>query len=308
MNTTSLAGVYVAAVTPLKADYSPALEDIPQLLDFLAGRGCHGALILGTTGEGPSFAAHERLAIFETSLEVREVHPEFKLLAGTGTPSLVESSQLTKAAFDLGFDGVVAVPPYYFRQASDEGLFAWFSELICRGVPSDGVVFGYHIPAVSGVPLSLDLLTRLQDTFPDRFAGIKDSSGDPIHTNNLGDRFEDTLINFVGNDRLFSLALESHGSGCITALANLCSPYLREVWDAHQQGVSNHPAQERLDAARAVLDRYSPFAPTIKTLLARFFGFPTWPVRPPLEGLSEEMAEKAITDMTEVISDLLETS
>jgi 4-hydroxy-tetrahydrodipicolinate synthase len=308
MHTTSLAGVYVAAVTPLNPDYSPALEDIPHLLSFLAGRGCHGALILGTTGEGPSFAYNERLTIFESAAKVREVHPEFKLLAGTGTPSLVESSQLTKAAFDLGFDGVVVVPPYYFRKASDDGLFVWFSELIQRGVPSDGAVFGYHIPAVSGVPLSLDLLSRLQNAFPGRFAGIKDSSGDPNHTLNLGERFQDSLVNFVGNDRLFSLALESHGSGGITALANLCSPDLRAIWDSHQQGAGEHPAQKRLDAARTVLDRYPPFAPTLKTLLAHFYGFPRWPVRPPLEGLSEEIAEKAITDMAEVISDLLETS
>ena len=59
----SLYGIFAAAVTPLKADLSPDLEALPALLDFLAGRGCHGVLLLGTTGEGPSFAINERLAI-----------------------------------------------------------------------------------------------------------------------------------------------------------------------------------------------------------------------------------------------------
>ena len=55
-----LAGIYAAALTPLKPDLSPDLESVPALLDFLAARGCHGALISGTTGEGPSFSPGER--------------------------------------------------------------------------------------------------------------------------------------------------------------------------------------------------------------------------------------------------------
>ena len=42
----SLAGVYAAALTPLKADFSPDLEAIAPFLEFLASRGCHGALII----------------------------------------------------------------------------------------------------------------------------------------------------------------------------------------------------------------------------------------------------------------------
>lgn len=60
MSSATLSGVYAAAVTPLKPDFSPDLEAIPHLLGFLAGRGCHGALVLGTTGEGPSFSPAER--------------------------------------------------------------------------------------------------------------------------------------------------------------------------------------------------------------------------------------------------------
>ena len=64
MSSATLSGVYAAAVTPLKPDFSPDLEAIPHLLGFLAGRGCHGALVLGTTGEGPSFSPAEREAIW----------------------------------------------------------------------------------------------------------------------------------------------------------------------------------------------------------------------------------------------------
>src|SRR5512143_3638926 len=97
-----LAGVYAAALRPLMADFSPDPSALPTLLDFLARRGCHGVLLFGTTGEGPSFAPSERLLMLQAALETRQVHPAFRLLLGTGTPSLEETIELTRAAFDLG--------------------------------------------------------------------------------------------------------------------------------------------------------------------------------------------------------------
>jgi 4-hydroxy-tetrahydrodipicolinate synthase len=141
-----LAGIYCAAVTPLKSDFTPDLDAIPVLLDFLAKRGCHGVLMLGTTGEGPSFSPQERHDILYAALKIRQDHPSLKVLVGTGTPSLSETILLTKTAFDLGVDGVVVLPPYYYRGATDEGLFNYFGELIRKGMPKDGCLLGYHIP------------------------------------------------------------------------------------------------------------------------------------------------------------------
>jgi len=297
MNFQHLGGVYAAALTPLQENFSPDLEAISEYLTFLAQRGCHGALILGTTGEGPSFAAHERIAIFRAALAVRDQFPNFKLLAGTGTPSLEESAALTQGAFDLGYDGVVTLPPYYFRNASEEGLFAWFSEIIRRAVPDGGAFLGYHFPNASGVPLSINLISRLKDTFPRQFAGLKDSSGDPAHARRLGKLFGDDLLILTGNDRLFSTALDSGFSGCITAMANLRSPDLRAVWDAHKNSEDKTIPQERLNAARSVMDQYAPFASSIKALLPRFHDFSRWALRPPLMPLSNELTEKFVNEL-----------
>ena len=181
-----LSGVFAAALTPMGDDYSLDLDAVPPLMEFLAARGCHGILLLGTTGEGPSIAPNERIDLLRTALEIRQSYPDIRLLAGTGTPSLEVTTALTRASFDLGLDVVVVLPPYYFRTVPDEGLFKWYSELLRKAVPSDGALLGYHIPAISGVPLSIDLLSRLKDAFPDQFAGIKDSSGDPEHARRCG--------------------------------------------------------------------------------------------------------------------------
>src|SRR6266540_1720626 len=146
-----LAGVYAAAVTPLKHDSTLDLDSVPALLNFYASRGCHGIVLFGTTGEGPSFSPKERETLMRTACEYRQQITDFRLIAGTGTPSLSETIELTRLAFDLGYDAALVVPPYYFRKASDDGLFKWFSEVIQKAVPSDKYILGYHFPNVAGI-------------------------------------------------------------------------------------------------------------------------------------------------------------
>jgi 4-hydroxy-tetrahydrodipicolinate synthase len=283
-----LNGVFAASITPLRSDFSPDLRTIPKYLDFLASRGCHGALLLGTTGEGPSFSVQQRVDIVKIALEVHQDWPEFHLLAGTGLPSLDETISLNRELFDLGLDGVIILPPFYFRGANDDGLYSWYKEVIENSVPKGKVVFAYNVPGVSGVGLSLSLLARLHDDFPHKFAGLKDSSGDEDYARKLCQTFGHELQVFSGNDRLFSHALNNSASGCITAAANLISPELRALWDTYQAGQSTDHIQGKINSFRAIIEEFTPFPPVIKYLLARLHNFPHWSVCPPLSPLSEE--------------------
>jgi 4-hydroxy-tetrahydrodipicolinate synthase len=293
-----LSGVYAAAVTPLQSDDSLDLDSIPQLLNFFARRGCHGALLLGTTGEGPSFSAAERTTLFRTVVKFKESNADFRLLAGTGTPSLSETIDLTQTAFDLGYDGVVVLPPYYFRKATDEGLFKFFVELIHKAVPSDGYLLGYHFPDVAGIGFSIELLTRLKETFPAQFAGIKDSSHDANLAHRLGDRFGDDLLVLNGTDSYLQLAMENHAGGCITAPANLISPDLRALYDAALDGKDTAAMQARISAQRHILEKYMPFPPILKALLAKLHNLPRWATRPPLMDAPETLVAKAIEELS----------
>lgn len=291
----NLTGIFAASITPLCEDYSPDLDAIPEYLDFLAERGCHGALLLGTTGEGPSFSVKQRTEILNAGIKVREKWPDFKLLAGTSTPSLDETIHLTRAAFDQGLDGTVVLPPYYFRNAGEAGLLSWYREVLDRSVPDGGIFLAYHIPSVSGVELSIDLLERLAESNPNKFSGLKDSSSDPEYAKQLGDRFGKELIVFTGNDRLLSKALEHQASGCITAMANLISPELRSLWEAFEIKQSTVLIQNRIDQFRNICEQFQPFPPLIKLLLNIYHEFPIWPVCPPLEDLSPENIDRLTT-------------
>jgi 4-hydroxy-tetrahydrodipicolinate synthase len=293
-----LAGVYAAAVTPLREQPDPTLdlESVALLMQFLASRGCHGIVLFGTTGEGPSFSPTEREMLMRAARAARESMPGFRLIAGTGTPSLSETVDLTKLAFDLGYDGVLVVPPYYFRKATDNGLFAWFSEVIKKAVPANGYLLGYHFPNVAGIGLSIELLARLKDAFPAQFAGIKDSSHDADLARDLGEKFGSDLVVLTGTDSYLELAMQNKAAGCITAPANILSPDLREMWDLINDGQDPSEALARVKRQRDILDKYPPFPPTLKALLHRLHGLPRWSVRPPLESMSEELEEKVVQE------------
>ena len=297
-NKHSLAGIYAASLTPLKADFTLDLEPVPAYLHFLAERGNHGALLLGTTGEGTSFSPAERESLFQAAATIRQQHPDFRLLGGTGTPSLQETIDLNKAAFKAGFEGVVVLPPYYFRNASDEGLFQWFDVVIRQSVPEDQYLLGYHIPGVSGVPLSLDLLARLKDAHPVKFAGIKDSSHDLAYAEALGTRFGDELLVLNGTDSYLSQAMGFHAQGCITAPANLISPELRQLFDTLNAGQDGTAIQARITTIREILEKYMPFPPILKALVAHFHNFPCWVLRPPLLETPQERVDAAIAELS----------
>lgn len=290
-STHPLAGVYAAAVTPLKHDLSLDLEAVPAQLAFLSSRGCHGALYFGTTGEGPSFSPSEREVFMRSVRAHRQLIPGFRLLAGTGTPSLSETIDITKLAFELGYDGVVVLPPYYFRTATDDGLFKWFSEVITKAVPEDKYLLGYHFPKVAGIGLSIELLSRLKDAFPKQFAGIKDSSGDITLAKTLGDTFGSDLVVFSGTDSYLQNAMQNKAAGCITAAANMISPDLREVWNLMQEGKDASKAQEHVAKLRGIIEKYPPFPATLKALLHRMYDLPLWSVKPPLEDMPEELVQ-----------------
>jgi 4-hydroxy-tetrahydrodipicolinate synthase len=210
------------------------------------------------------------------------------LLAGTGAASLTDAITLTRAAFELGYDGVIVVPPFYYKGAPLEGLFAFYFELVSQAVPDEGHLLFYHIPQVSGVGVEPELIRRLRFEFPNQVVGIKDSSGSVEHMQMLCQTFEGFQV-FTGNDALLSETLDAGGVGAITALSNVVAAKLRAIYDAHTNGEVTLQIEEEqawLTATRKMLqERGFSLPSTIKTALRLKGLIPNDYVRPPLRRL-----------------------
>jgi 4-hydroxy-tetrahydrodipicolinate synthase len=248
---------------------------------------------MGTTGEGPSFSVAERREVFRTALNWRNsAQKEFRIMAGTGCADLTDTIDLTRAAFDLGVDAVVTLPAFFFQGVSPDGIAAYFVHVIRKAVPRDGRLLAYHFPQVSGVGVPDESVAKLREAFPQQFAGMKDSSDDLAHTLATAQKFPDYGV-FAGSDSILSESLNGGAVGGITALANITSPLNRAVWDAHARGESAPEAQAKLNRARQIVKGMN-LARVNKAMLAELFGFPLWPVRPPLEPLPKEQTRQLV--------------
>jgi len=282
-------GVNAAVLTAMRDDLSVDLDRMARHCRWLLANGCNGLAILGTTGEANSLGIGERLALMEGLVE-RGI-PAHALLPGTGTTAITDTVLLTRRAAELGCRGALMLPPFYYKNPSDDGLFAYYSEVINR-VGGDIRIYLYHFPAQSAVPLGLDLVARLLSAFPGKVKGIKDSSGDLANTKAYVEHFaRDGFEVYSGDDGALHALLQAGGAGSITAAANVAGTVSAQVyanWD-RQAGAD---AQITLSAVRNAVTSEG-LIPGLKVLVARHTGDSAWKnVRPPHLQLSPQAAAR----------------
>ena len=114
------------------------------------------------------------------------------------------------------------LPPFYYKGVSDEGLFRNFSEVIERVGDARLRIYLYHIPPVSQVGITPNLIERLLKRYPEIVAGMKDSSGDWNNTKAMLDKFAKAGFDvFPGSESFLLAGMRNGGVGCITATANV---------------------------------------------------------------------------------------
>jgi 4-hydroxy-tetrahydrodipicolinate synthase len=180
----------------------------------------------------------------------------------------------------MGCGGVLMLPPFYYKAVSDEGLYAGFSEVIERVGDSRLRVYLYHIPPVSQVPISLDLIERLVSAYPDVVVGLKDSSGEWSNTLSVLQRFPG-FKTFAGSEVFLLDTVRNGGAGCITATGNVNPGGIRTVYEQSQHPQAD-ALQSRITEIRNAIQSY-PMIPALKTIISNFYDNPKWlTVRPPL--------------------------
>ena len=291
-----LRGVLSPAVTPFRSDLSPDPARYARHCGWLLENGCSGLAVFGTNSEANSLSADERMVLLEQLIQSGV--PAGRLMPGTGCCALSDSVRLTAHAVGCGCAGVLMLPPFYYKDVSEEGLYRSFSEIVERVGDNRLRLYLYHIPPVSHVGIPLGLVERLLKTFPETLAGIKDSSGDWNNTRSLLDAFGKSGFDVFAGSEAFLLANMRHGgAGCITATGNVRPGPIDSLYRDW-----NTPEADRMQAAvsatRAVFQKY-PMISALKTAIAHWSGDPGWAtVRPPLTELNASQTRSLIDELT----------
>lgn len=217
---------WVAAATPCDKNLQFDEGVYREMMTYFKANGADGVVVLGTTGEYPSFSLAERKRIAETALKHRN---GLNMIVSSGTSNFPETIELSEHAAANGADGLLIIPPFYYKNPPLEGLTKYYS-LIFEQVKIP--INLYHIPRTSAVPISLELLHSLEK-YPN-LAGIKDSNGDAQEYAAYVKEFPKLNMR-TGTGNNLKAALDN-GMGAILMEGNLFSKQIAAVFAAKRAG------------------------------------------------------------------------
>jgi len=279
-------GLWCATLTPVDR---AGRFDAPRLVDhlhFLFEHGVAGAALFGTTGEGPSFSAAERMAGLDAVL-ARGISAD-RLCAATGAASWTDTIEVSRHAIHAGVRRCLVLPPFYYSDLHEDWVFACYADLVDT-LGSAGIqVYLYHIPRYTGVSISAKLLERLAAAFPKHIAGVKDSGADWTHTRSLLEHAPQLAI-LVGHEPHLPQAMRAGAAGTICGVANVDPGLVRHLL---AKEVSRDEV-ERIERFVATLFEF-PFIAAFKAMKAAQVRDAAWcAVRRPLAPLGRDQ-QKAL--------------
>jgi 4-hydroxy-tetrahydrodipicolinate synthase len=294
-------GVLAPVVTPFTADLAPDQKRFVRHCQWLLSQNC-GLAPFGTTSEANSMSTDERISLLD-ALVAAGIDPS-RMMPGTGCCSLSDTVALTTHAVQHGCAGVLMLPPFYYKDVSEEGLYRYFSEVVQRVGDARLRIYLYHIPPVAIVGITLRLVERLLKVYPNAIAGMKDSSGDWNNTKTFLDAFAETarpdrtgFDMFVGSESFLLANMRNGGAGTISATANVNPAAIHELYNAVSvvsADIDLQPQQVRLNQVREIFSSriFPSIIAAVKQAIAIYAGDLEWArVRPPLVRLTTDQAK-----------------
>ena len=265
-------GSFVALVTPFTPLGPIDFPAVARLLAYHESAGTTGVVLAGTNGEGVSLSGPEKRELVEFAVQ----HAGgLDVVCGLATCSLTEAIWLSKRAHEAGAVASLAMPPFYFKSAAEEGIETWFRALLeASGLPC----ILYNFPANVGFALSEGLVRRLFET--GHVVGIKDSSGDRASlASYLAAAKDHGKQVYVGDERLISDCLKGGGSGTVSGLANSYPKLISRVANGDSD------LQPLADEAYSAIKKFA--QPAVHKHVLKCRGLPGGMLRPPLTDIDE---------------------
>ena len=283
--------VYSAVLTPFKKDLTIDTKLFISHCEFLLKNNISLAP-LGTTGEANSVSISEKVDLIKTI--ANSDLPKEKIIIGTGNTSFVDAALLTKTAVENKIYSVLLLPPFYYKNVSDEGVYQYYKEIINTVKSTNLRIFLYNIPQVSGVTISIDLVNRLKKEFSDTITGIKDSSGNFENTKKYKE-----IKNFIvypGSEKFLYDGLQIGCSGCISATTNVNIEAAKLINSFDKS--EGESINKKIKAVRDVFEKY-PVIPALKATKIKEDS--NWSnIRPPLVALSDQQRSNLAKDLKDI--------
>jgi 4-hydroxy-tetrahydrodipicolinate synthase len=279
-------GVLPAIITPFKRNSAMGLDvqGLERNIGFLLSCGIHGIVPCGSTGESATLTFEEHEKVIEIAVD--KVNGRIPVLAGSGSNNTAEAVRLTKAAKDIGADGVLVISPYY-NKPNRSGLIKHYTKLADLDIP----VVMYNVPGRTGQNLEPDLVAELA-RHPNIVA-IKEASGNIGQISRIIEETQDDdFVVISGDDNITLPIMALGGAGVISVAANVDPKRMVALYEAmkhgdYQKALVLHYALSPLLRAMFIDTNPIPVKKAVELL-----GMAGGPVRLPLDDLDEKKTEQ----------------
>lgn len=206
-------GTATALITPFKDDGSVDEDGLRRLVDFQEENGANVLIPCGSTGESATLSHEEHIRVVEI---VRDQAKHAKIIAGAGSNSTAEAVYLSKAAADLGCDGILSISPYY-NKPTQEGIYLHF-KTISEAIDIPLII--YNVPGRTGSNITADTTLRLAEL--PNISAIKEASGNVNQIQEILCKRPKGFEVLSGDDGLTFPLMGMGCDGVISVAANCC--------------------------------------------------------------------------------------
>jgi 4-hydroxy-tetrahydrodipicolinate synthase len=295
-------GAYTVCVTPFSEDGSRIDADaLRRFLSWQVEVGVPGVIILGTTGEFLTVSDDERAELVGTA--VRHIAGRIPVLVGTMNAYTLRAVKYSRQAQELGADGLMILPPYYYTPTDDE-IFRYYGA-ICEAV--DLPIMLYNNPVTSNVDMSARLVARLANAF-ENIRYIKESSRDIARVSEVIEATDGAVEAYAGERPVDSFLLGA--IGWVNPYGNYIPRASNRMFELLEEGrIDDARRLQRLvDAMDHIIAEGHPTYghQCYSKRLAALAGYPVGDVRPPITKFSElgEEGERRATLLAGIMRQL----
>lgn len=294
-------GIYSAALTPINKNFTINKSLFFKNSQRLLSQGIDGLAIFGTTGESNSFSLDEKINAIEYLINSK-IDP-IQLMPGTGQCSLKDTIKFTRRCSDLKVKAVLVLPPFYYKNVSDEGIVEYYKRLVEEVGDNNLHYILYNIPQLSGVEINFEVIDKLIKKYPNNIVGMKDSTGNIDNMFKMIKYFSEFSL-FCGSDTLALKVFKKGGAGAITATSNISSKLLCYIFNNYKKenSIKNfHTYQILQEKIRETLYTHEPIS-ALKAMMTVLYSNEEWNiVNPPLIKIEKPQSHKTIIGLIELI-------
>ncbi len=284
-------GVFPAIITPMTSDGRLNESAFREVMEFNIRSRVHGFWVAGGTGESVLLDDEENMRISEIAAD--QSAGRAKNIMHVGAPTTVRAARLAEHAAKAGVEAICCVPPFFYRQ-TDEAIVEHYRVV---GAAADIPLFIYNLPGSTGVEITPELMSKIQDAVP-QLKGLKHSALTFSNVQNFADMGLDC---FIGNSLLMLPALTIGATGCVDGPPNMAPELWVDIWNAYKAGdLPRAEAAQKRASKATMLVRTFGFPATIKAVLSERLGIDCGDPRPPTPPMTAEARAEALRSAAEM--------